>query len=282
MVLDFFQLEKIMRSIALILIGLLLAIAGPLAFHATALTVGSARDCDSNTVIECGALTPNELKQKYNNNAGVSGIFSHFGISSQDINNVSTTTAVEGKVTEGGRVVVDNKTVATDAITAGRQNMPGSKAITRGSITFYERPPSVSFASSSLPAFVVMKDGQFDFAIIASCGNPVKATPVKPPAKKPVTPPPAATAPTPTPTPPAPSAAATSNSSAVATAVVTPQVVAAPQPTPAPTPTPPPTPQKLPNTGPTGVLKLAGLATLAGTLSHLAYSYRGFGKRNGL
>jgi hypothetical protein len=40
----------------------------------------------------------------------------------------------------------------------------------------------VSFQQASLPAFVAMKNGSFQFAVIASCGNAVRATPAQAPA----------------------------------------------------------------------------------------------------
>jgi hypothetical protein len=183
-----------------------------------ALTVSSPRDCDDNAMIRCGALTTEELAMKYQS-SGVGPIYARFGITGKEVSDMNTT-AVAGTVTKAGQVMVDGKVVATGAVTAGRQNMPGSTQDSSGGITFYQRPPSVSFASNSLPAFVVMENGKFSFAIIASCGNPVKATPVVQPAPTPTP----APAPSPIPTP-------------------APQPQPQPQPPvttpPAPTPTPP-------------------------------------------
>jgi len=166
---------RMIRSVALLSLVIIPFVASLLILPAAqALTISSSRDCDNNAVINCGALTTSELKNKYNSAASTRTIFHNFGITHVDIDAIGST-AVEGKVTKGGRVLVNGREVATDAVTAGRQSMPGSQAVTANGVTFYKRPPSVSFASSSLPAFVVMKNGQFDFAIIASCGNPVKA-----------------------------------------------------------------------------------------------------------
>lgn len=161
---------------------------------ADAFTMSTSRDCDANAVMYCGAGSTEELIQKYNN--GVAGrhsagsvqdIFRHFNISSGDVQAMNTT-AVAGRVTRGGEVYINssNAPVATGAITSGRQNMAGSTQVTSGGTTFYTRPPSASFRSASLPAFVVMENGTFKYAVIASCGNPVKATPTQPP--KPQTP----------------------------------------------------------------------------------------------
>lgn len=149
---------------------------------AGALSVSGGRDCDDNAVMHCGALSTDELKQKHTG-SGVVGIFNHFGISETEISNIGST-AQAGHVTRNGDVVVDGRVVATDAVTAGRQNMSGSTKVMAGGVAFYKRPVSVSFAQERLPAFVVMKDGQFSYAILASCGNPVSAKPVKPPVTK--------------------------------------------------------------------------------------------------
>jgi hypothetical protein len=87
---------------------------------------------------------------------------------------------VAGEVYKDGTVKVNGQVVATDAITAGRQNISGSTKVTTNGTTFYRRPPSVSFVSSPLSAYVVMKNGVFQFAILASCGNPVSAHPKLP------------------------------------------------------------------------------------------------------
>ena len=142
---------------------------------------GSPTDCDSNAVIKCGALTTSALQQAYQADSFTRVVFQNFGISSTDIQNISTT-AVAGTVTKSGDVIVNGKTVATNALTAGRTNMPGSTAVSTQGITFFKRPPSVSFAQDNLDAFVVMSsNNQFRFAVLASCGNPVMATPVAPP-----------------------------------------------------------------------------------------------------
>lgn len=138
---------------------------------------GSGRDCDDNAVIRCGALTTGELNDKYDNQRDVRVIFNHFGITGSEINEASQY-ARKGHITKGGRVVVDGKTVATDALTAGRQHMPGSKKVTKNGVTFYTRSPSVSFTQNKLDALVIMKNDKFQYAVLTSCGNPVKATPV--------------------------------------------------------------------------------------------------------
>lgn len=190
------KLDKkfVLLSGLLLILGMFI----PLSMNNSALaevSFSSTRNCDSNAIIYCGAMTTSELIQKYNTSSSVQAIYNCFGITSADVNSMGTT-AVAGQVTSANTVLVNSKIVATDAITGGRQSMPGSIVVDCDGVSVYKRPPSVSFLSSPLDAFVVMKNGQFAFAILASCGNAVSATPVIPP------PAPKST-PTPTPTPPA-------------------------------------------------------------------------------
>lgn len=153
----------------------------------------SGQDCDDNAVIRCG-VTAATLVQKYRENqqGNVQAVFAEFGMPNEG----SLSGMVAGRVTSNNEVYVGDKLVATNAQTAGRQNMPGSTPIMGGQ--FYRRSPSVSFNSGSLSALVKMDGETFRYAIIESCGNPVTAQDVPNP------PPPAPPQPAPTPPPPAP------------------------------------------------------------------------------
>ena len=138
----------------------------------------SGRDCDNNAVLNCGAMSTDELYGKYYQSESAQTIFEYFGMSSETVRNMERY-AVAGKVHRDGRVTVDGDTVATGAYTVGRQNMTGSNRVEEGDTTFYTRSPSVSFRSDGLDAFVVLdENGQYTHAVIASCGNPVRANPV--------------------------------------------------------------------------------------------------------
>jgi hypothetical protein len=241
-----------------------------MAYPAKALTIDSAaRDCnDGNAVLNCGAQTPAEVKTKYNDSPAARTVYHYFDISSVDVDNLHSM-AVEGRVTQGGRVLVGDKEVANNAVTAGMAQMGNDQKVTKNGTTFYVRQPSVSFQSSSLPAFVMMKNGQFDFAIIASCGNPVKATPVSQPTPAPaqaVVRPPA-----PTPTPPV----------VKTQTVVVAQPVAVPTPVPTPVPVPQPQPQaqprQIPNTGVGDAIGSGSFIALSAGLAHFMYKKKALG-----
>jgi hypothetical protein len=162
--------------------------------QASVVVAADGRNCDNNAIVYCGAQSTGELAQIMQSGDGrhadIVQIYAQYGISQDKV-----AQAVNGQVTKDGRVLVDNKVVATGAMTVGRQDMPGSTKV--GSI--FSRPPSVSFRQNALDAFVYMPGGQFAWAIIKSCGNPVAATPVAAvqaaavaPAPPAVTPPPAA------------------------------------------------------------------------------------------
>lgn len=262
----------------------LLLVASPLAPSTGALSAQSNhRDCDANAVIRCGALSTQELQQKFDQ-PGVKEIFNHFGITKREVNRMNNT-AVLGHVTKNGRVVVDGKTVATNAMTAGRQNIQGSTPVTYQGTQFYMRPSSASFAQQRLEAFVVMRNDRFQFAVLTSCGNPVLATPKverperpqsqpTPQPEKPAAPPPETEAPS-----------ATANATATAT-VITTEAPQQPAPTPppvtttvapAPTPTPvaaAPAAETLPKTGVEKAAGITALATASGTLFHFLYTRR--------
>ncbi len=278
--------------VRLLLIGLsafFLTLSSFSASLATAQSSGSGqRDCDDNAVLRCGAYSTSELKQKYNNQSGAKTIFSHFGISSSEINQMQRT-AVNGYITRDNKVVVDGKTVATNAVTAGRHNMPGSKKVTKGGTTFYTRPPSVSFSQQRLEAYVVMKNNRFNYAVIKSCGNPVTATPKTPkspppatpqtPKTPPATPPPPPQTPPPPPAPPAPPAQPPAQiqvqqqQQQQTVVVETPVQVVEKEATPPPPPQPPAQPTVLPDTGVGQVLGASSAIGMASTFGYAFYRW---------
>ncbi len=197
------------------LAGLVLAFGLIAAPAASALTIGGPSDCnDNNAIVNCGVHSSAAVMSAYQGKAYIRAVYAYFGINNADIANLQASN-VSGSVTKSGNVFIDgqSKPVATNAITAGQANMPGSTRVDSQGAIFFVRPPSVSFQQDSLPAFVAMKNGQFQFAIIASCGNPVKATPAAQPKQaignaqavsKPQAKPAPKPAPTPAPAAPAP------------------------------------------------------------------------------
>lgn len=138
-----------------------------------AAVVDNDPDCDKYSVMYCGAFTHSKLVSKYTNGdtknsaANIQQIFSNFGISKAE---VVAGGYVDGIVYQNGEVKVGNKVVATGAQTYIR---------TMGKV-------STSRMGSAQTAFVKLnKDGQFVYAIMKPCGNPVSAKNVVPPPKPP-------------------------------------------------------------------------------------------------
>jgi hypothetical protein len=157
--------------------GLIIGFSLVVAPAASALTIAGPSDCDNNAIVNCGVHSTAAVMNAYQGAAYVRGVYAYLGISNGDIADLQASN-VSGYVTKSGNVFVDgqSKAVATNAITAGRQDIAGSNKVNSQGAIFFVRPPSVSFQQDSLPAFIAMQNGKFQFAIIASCGNPVKAT----------------------------------------------------------------------------------------------------------
>jgi cell division septation protein DedD len=218
---------KKLMAVALILGGMLIP--------AAASAVSQPRDCESNSIMWCGAYTKSEFLSKIANGDGhnTAADLRHIyysegrGITSTNFNSSAT---VDGVVFKDGHVEVAGKTVATGAVDVGRSFKTGS--VRSGSV--WERTPQISFAAKS-------------------CGNAGRATPVKKPTPSPT--PSHTPSPTPTHTP-----------------TPTPSHTPSPTPTHTPTPTSTPTPTKtpgevlgvtLPDTGPEAALGgVAGLTSI--------------------
>jgi len=214
----------------------------------------------TNALIAGGCTSPSDCSnQVHNGDATVRTVYHAYGITAIMINQ-----AVPGTVTKSGLVIVNGKTVATQAMSFGRTNRPGSTFI-HGA---FRRPTSVSFASNQLPAFVHMTNGRFDFAVIESCGNLVIATPVAAP--KPVT---KTAAPTPAPVVKVVQVQTQTQSQTQPTPAPV-QTQAAPAPTPAPAPQPVAAATPLPQTG-ADTVGLAGLSTILVFATYYLRSRRG-------
>jgi len=138
--------------------------------------IDNTPDDDTVAIIRKGAFSESELRADAAK-GDVPKVMSAFGISQSELNGF-----VEGVVWKNGRVTVNDKVVATGAITAGRWNNPTSD-MTRiaGTDRAYKMSTS-HFVDDGQTAFVKMVNGQFAFAVIKSCGNPVTAKPMpKPP-----------------------------------------------------------------------------------------------------
>jgi LPXTG-motif cell wall-anchored protein len=178
-----------------------------IANQAQSVQAAAQTDC----IIKCGVSSTQALASKYQSSTELQHIYARYGLSGSNFTDF-VANAKPGVVYKDGRVVVNGKTVGTGAMSLGRQNIAGSHKIDINGTTYYYRATSVSFASNSLDAMVLIgSDGIAKVAVLNACGNPVAFTPVKPKTPpKPVTPTTPVTPQTPstpvTPSTPAPAA----------------------------------------------------------------------------
>lgn len=162
------------------LAGVLVAaatIAGSILFSGSPVKATDAGDCGPSSIITCGVKSVDEAIAKYNANSTIQGTFNAFGISTSDLNKLKSS-AVIGTIYNNffdghDVIVVDNKIVAINSITAGRVNVSGSTLLGNfGGVNIYQRPYHLSNHRPK-QVFVHMENGEFKFGIIAECGNPV-------------------------------------------------------------------------------------------------------------
>lgn len=176
-----------MRKFYMSLAGLAMLLGGALllnVFNGTSLAA-VPRNCDSNSIVYCGAADTNELTQKFNENktGDLPAIYSAYGINAS-----SLAGAKMGEARKDGTIVVNGEVVATNAHSIGRQNIAGSSPKVIGGKTYYNSPNTTAFLSNSISAFVFFNaDGTFKSFILTSCANPGEGTPKppKPPVEEP-------------------------------------------------------------------------------------------------
>lgn len=225
--------------------------AGVGSVYAADVTFNSTRNYNVNSILSGGAMSVTELQQDYNADTKAQNVYSYYGIGRADIQDMKVN-AVAGTAHKNGEVRVNGKVVATNATSAGYNSGAGRTKVVHNGVTFYDSPSQNVFVGDTIDAYVVLNEnGQFKFAVLASCGNPMKATNVVP-APKPVEQP--KPAPVPTPTPPAPTPVPTPPAEVTPTVIVQPVASVTPAP-----------PEKLPETGAGSVAALfGGVSVLAG------------------
>lgn len=183
---------KVSNKIKAFALCLVATIGVGVGIYANADSVDRTRDCDNFAVVRCGTMSPDEIRAKFTSKSDIAGIYARFGISRAHLDG----NYVNGVVWRDGRVTLDNGTVvATNAHTAIR-NIRGGAQIggTNAKYVHANRMGSAQHAFIRLNA-----NGQFVFAIMSPCGNPVEADNVVPNPPTPPTPPTPPVTPQPTP-----------------------------------------------------------------------------------
>ncbi len=246
-------MHKIQKIRSFVATGLFLGVLG--ASSVTGLisnnTVGAtSNNCDKVNIVYCGLDSDyiTSFKSYYTKN--VSGhkasptvqkdytdlktVYNWAGVTPAAVSGMTSANTKVGTLYRDGRIVVDGKTVGTDAWVSAR--FTNGAGFTQIAGNVYARKTTTSFENPSAKVIVYMQNDQMVFAVMTDCANAVKATPVK----KTVTPTPV------TPTTPA----------KPVTVTPTPQVttVAAPK--------------ELPHTGPADMFGIFSGVAVAGASAH--------------
>ena len=150
---------------------------GALGLTQTSVKAEMIRDCDNNAIMKCGAADTNEFRTKYDQNAtgDLPAIYGHYWIP-RDLQVVQGQSFKDGTVRVNGRIVADN------AKSIGREAIAGSRPISIGGKTYYETANGDAFVTDGLPTMVALDaQGNFKYAVINGCGNPIYARSTTPP-----------------------------------------------------------------------------------------------------
>lgn len=144
-----------------------------------------AADCSDNSIVRCGFTTYEGLTAAYNKNeyGDIRAIFDHYWVKPTL---APGTRVVNGVADSNGNVIADGRVVANNAASIGRQAIAKSRPITIAGKTYYETSHVGGAAFkpgvTQLPALVVLDEaGNFKYAVLTDCGNPIYARPVPPP-----------------------------------------------------------------------------------------------------
>ena len=167
------------RNIKVMVVGVIIALAG-LFFAVPALYATGGSCTDQTSVVKCGVNGKAEILAAYDKNErSTQTIYNYMGITRAGIVNASF---VSGNVFRNGDVFVNGQKVATGARTAGHSWGSGYSQVKIPNTTDAYSYTTGALVSDNRPLLVSMVNGEFKFAIMTDCGNPIKANPVpKPP-----------------------------------------------------------------------------------------------------
>lgn len=154
-------------------------------FNQTA--VDAASQCNNqNDIVPNGVGNHTDVANHYNGNTcgDVKAIYDHYWIKPSL---AAGDRAVEGTSNNRGEVIAEGRVVANNAASIGRQKIhASSQPISIAGQSYFQTTHAGgnAFANpgASLPTIVVLDaQGNFKYAVIKACGNPVYARPVPPP-----------------------------------------------------------------------------------------------------
>jgi hypothetical protein len=169
--------------------GVLVAVFGLVAVGDLNTSKVSAADCDNNAIIYCGFSSPSNFinltraNDSKNGHHDLQAVYSAYGLNAGDYDRFASS-ARQGQSYKDGRIVVDGQTVVTGAKSIGRQAAaqgPGYFTQNIAGKNYYGNYNTTVFKSGSIPVTVLFNsNGEVQFAVLNSCGNPTNGTNVKP------------------------------------------------------------------------------------------------------
>lgn len=136
-----------------------------------------ALECKAQNVINCGVTDKANMITQINNGDGIhtdlKSMFGNMGIYTEDLGNQNT---VGGVVTRDGRVLLANGQQVASGVVMGERAIAGRTGTPWQGLNWNFIPNAFAPAVTQQGAYVYMYNGQFQYAIVVSCGNPVLAS----------------------------------------------------------------------------------------------------------
>ncbi len=137
-------------------------------------TASARWECNPQNVINCGVNDKTDLVNQITSGDGVHSdlktIFSNIGILPADIQNQNT---MGGVVTRDGRVILANGQVVATNVVMGFRQIPGLTGTPFDGLVWNSVPNLIGPNDPQESAYIYMFNGQFQYAVLLTCGNPV-------------------------------------------------------------------------------------------------------------
>ncbi len=145
----------------------------------------ASNECNTNDIVRSGTHNQGDIARHYQANVcgDFRAIYDHYWIK-PDL--APGDRVFDGQSNNKGEVIADGRVVARNAASIGRHAIQHSQPISIAGKTYYQTSHvgGRAFANpnASLPTLVVLDgNGNFKYAIVKDCANPIYATPVEPP-----------------------------------------------------------------------------------------------------
>ncbi len=182
--------QYLSAGIIILALGAMLAIGFVIGRNSAAAAVRDCGETDSglNSIANnstsgggCGALSPEELITDINNGNpdDQGGVMAHFGLTSDKYQRFKDE-GVMGVAKTNGDIEVEGQVVGRNAWSIGRVKFNYSSDFPIDGVGNYFKSAHTDVLQDNIPVMVLFDDeGMPEFAVLTSCGNPVKMEKVK-------------------------------------------------------------------------------------------------------